>query len=338
MQLKTDFLEKIAQDGALITEYMKETNVPGATVALIRKGRIAFSAAYGVRDERGAPMTEGVLLECASLTKSLFALLAMQEVDLGKLELDRPIMEALEEDPWSDDPRFLQITPRQVLCHAGGLPNWEAKPMHMLFEPGTGYSYSGEGYFLLQHLVEQAEGQNMNELFAQRFFRPWGMESSTAYWTPAVGAAFSVGFDREGGVRKVRNERRTAGNGPEPNAAWSLYSYSRDYARFLCRMIGERGGLSQWAFDEMTRPQSCASATVDWGLGFGIPREDPTALWHWGDNSGFQSFAIWDKASGDGAVIHTNSDAGRAFYFSILKLATDGRFFDEVQAFIDQAE
>ena len=338
MLLNPKFLESVRSSDEMMQKYMIESRVPGATLALVQNGEIVFSAAYGVRDTRGTPMAEGVLMECASLTKSLFALLAMQEADAGKLELDRPIMEVLKEEPWSDDPRFASITPRMALCHATGLPNWEAKPMHMLFDPGTKFSYSGEGYFLLQHLVEQIEGKNMNELFTQRFFRPWGMESSTAYWTPAVGAAFSVGFNRGGGVRKVRDARRTTGNGPEPNAAWSLYSYSRDYAQILCHLIRKRGGLSQETFDRMTSPQNAATPAVDWGLGFGIPKKDPNVLWHWGDNSGFQSFAVWDKVTGDGVVVHTNCDSGRELYFPLLKDATDGAFFDDVKAFIDQAE
>ncbi len=338
MKLKTDFLPKLTRGEISLTQALERWHVPGATLAVVSGGEIVFSAAYGMRDGKGTPMTEGTLLECASLTKSLFALLALQEADAGKLALDRPIMDVLREEPWSDDPRFLTITPRQALCHASGLPNWEAKPMHMLFDPGRSFSYSGEGYYLLQHLVEQIEGRDMNALFEERFFRPWGMEHASACWTPAVGEAFSVGFDREGKVRKVRSERRTTGNGPEPNAAWSLYSYSGEYAKILCRLIRERGGLSQELFDEMTAPQNAASAQIDWGLGFGIPKKDPNVLWHWGDNSGFQSFAIWDKVTGDGMVVHTNGDAGREVYFPLLEQALDGGFWGDIRDFVEHAE
>lgn len=326
-------------DGTLPVEaWMVQDKIPGATVAVIRAGEVTFSKAYGVRDAYGAPMQEGVLFECASLTKSLFALLAMQEVDAGKIDLDEPIMKRLQDKPWSDDPRFGSITPRQALSHGTGLPNWEAKPMHMLFDPGTQYSYSGEGYFLLQRLVEQIEGKNMNELFKERFFGCFGMESSTAYWTPAVGAAFAQGFGRDGKVRKVRGSRRTSGNAPEPNAAWSLYSYAADYARFICGMIREHGGLSDKVFAEMTSPQNRADDNINWGLGFGIPAKEPNVLWHWGDNDGFKSFSVWDKVTGDGAVVTTNSDFGMDFYMDLLKQLTDGEFYDDVRAFIDNAE
>ena len=210
--------------------------------------------------------------------------------------------------------------------------------MKLCFAPGTGYSYSGEGYYLLQHLVEQLEGKSMDTLFRENFFLPWGMDSSKAEWTPMVGAAFSMGFDKDGKVTKVRDCIDDEGLAPEPNAAWSLYTYAVDYARFLCRMIRERGGLSETLFAEMTKPQNEATPTVEWGLGFGIPKKDRNVLWHWGDNRGFKSFAVWDKVTGDGAVICTNSDNGVDFYLPLLKLLTDGAFYDDVADFIAHAE
>lgn len=338
MRIRPDGLERLQNQTLPLEQWMVQARVPGATIAVIRSGEIVFSKAYGVRDTRGTPMREGVLFECASLTKSLFALLAMQEVDAGALSLDQPIMEIFREPPWSQDARFGSITPRQVLSHGSGLPNWENKPMHLLFDPGTRYSYSGEGYFLLQRLIEQLEGKSMEQLFRERFYGRFGMESSTAYWTPAVSAAFSEGFDKEGKVTKVRNARRVSGNGPEPNAAWSLYSYAADYARFLCAMIREHGGLSDEAFAQMTSRQNTATPEIFWGLGFGIPKKDENVLWHWGDNDGFQSFAVWDRITGDGAVLQTNGNGGVEVYLSAMKALLEGDFWEDIRDFIRNAE
>lgn len=338
MRINQEYYQQVISGPRTMEALMKKHAVPGCALAVIQEGEVAFSQTYGVRDQWGAPLTPGTLFECASLTKSLFALLAMQEADQGRLDLDAPIPPLLREEPWSEDPRFLTVTPRQALSHGTGLPNWQKKPMDMKFDPGSSFSYSGEGYYLLQKLIEQNTGKSMEQLFRERFYGDFGMESSTAYWTPAVGAAFSQGFAADGSVRKVRDSRRVSGNAPEPNAAWSLYSYAYDYARFLCAMIQKRGGLSQAMFDQMTSPQNQADANISWGLGFGIPREAPTVMWHWGDNDGFQSFAVWDKAAGSGAVVNTNSDNGVAFYMELLKNLTDGAFFGQIAAFLKHAE
>ena len=338
MQIQQTIFEQIQNGTFPMADLLKKHAVPGMTLAVIRAGELTCSGAYGVRNAQGTPMTEGVLFECASLTKSVFALLAMQEVQAGKIDLDTPIAPLLKEEPWSNDPRFMTITPRQCLSHGCGLPNWQAKPMDMLFDPGTKYSYSGEGYFLLQKLIEQIEGKNMNELFKERFYGKYGMESTTAFWTPAVYAAFSEGFAKDGTVRKVRSSRRVAGNAPEPNAAWSLYSYAADYARFVCGLLQDKGGLNEQTFAEMTKPQNVADANVEWGLGFGIPKADRNVLWHWGDNDGFKSFSLWDKETKNAVVITTNSDNGMALYFDLLKQLTDGNYFDDIAAFINGAE
>ena len=84
--------------------------------------------------------------------------------------------------------------------------------------------------------------------------------------------------------------------------------------------------------------QNKADDHIHWGLGFGIPDMEPDVLWHWGDNSGFKSFAVWDKATREGVVINTNSDNGMDFYMDVLKELTDGKFFDHIADFIRGAE
>lgn len=58
-----------------------------------------------------APVTEGTLFECASLTKPLFAVLALQLADERLLALDESVPARLGGEPWSQDPDFAKITP-----------------------------------------------------------------------------------------------------------------------------------------------------------------------------------------------------------------------------------
>lgn len=311
--------------------------VPGMTAAVIHAGRISESCAFGVSDDRGSAMTENTLFEAASLTKSLFSVLVLRLCDRGVISLDTPIFAQLTDLPWSDDPRYSAITPRMALCHASGLPNWAEKPMRMLFIPGTSYSYSGEGYYLLQHLAEQKTGKSLPELFRTEFFTPWGMDASGVF-TPEVGARMSCGFGADGTVIKRRTAPDMTGNAPEPNSAWSLYANAKLYAQFLCRMILERGSLSEPSFAKMTARQNDAGGDILWGLGWGIPARAQSTLWHWGDNTGFKSFAVWDKDTGDGLTVFTNSDAGLPLYMELCRRMTNGRFYEAIETFIAHAE
>lgn len=311
--------------------------LPGVTAAAIRGGRISESCALGVRNDTGLPMTEDTLFEAASLTKALFATLFLRLCDRHIVNLDEPILSQLPEALWSEDPCFSRITPRMALCHSSGLPNWASRPMALKFAPGTSFSYSGEGYFLLQHLAEQKTKKSLAELFQEEFFIPWGMNAS-GVWTSEIGARMSLGFDINGNVIKCRDNIDLSGNAPEPNAAWSLYANALLYGQFLCRMISEHGGLSEASFAKMTSRKNDAGGAILWGLGWGIPAEAQSVFWHWGDNTGFKSFAIWDKDSGDGLTIFTNSDAGLPFYKELCRRMTGCVFFDAIEAFIARAE
>jgi CubicO group peptidase (beta-lactamase class C family) len=61
----------------------------------------------------------------------------------------------------ADDPRWKKIRPRMCLTHSTGFSNsWFIEPdqkSHVHFDPGTHFSYSGEGFLLLQFVVKPAE-------------------------------------------------------------------------------------------------------------------------------------------------------------------------------------
>ena len=334
MQIRTSYLQQPSAVASLVREIMEHTGVPGVTLTLLHEGTVCYAESFGVKDAEGSPVTEDTLFESASLTKTLFGTLALRLADEGRIGLDRPVMDILREAPWSDDPRFAAITPRHCLCHSCGLPNWQAKPIEMLFGPGTDFRYSGEGYFLLQHLIEQITGKDLDALFREYFFQPLGMHRCGAVWTPEIGAAFSQGFGEDGAVVKVRDTRRTGGNAPEPNAAWSLYGNAFEMAKFLQYVFRQHGGLRPETFQEQHTPQNQAAPDVPWGLGWGLSAKDPGVLWHWGDNDGFESLSMLDWQTGDAMCIYTNSDKGSALWAQLGRQLSDTPAFDGIDGFL----
>jgi len=315
---------------------MEKHKIPGLTAALVQNGQITKSIALGVRDDNGDPMTEDTLFEAASLTKSLFAVWFLGLCDKGILKLDEPVVRQ-GAPRWSEDPCFDLVTPRQALCHGTGLPNWDDQPLPFLFTPGTSYSYSGEGYFLLQHLACETLGKTWEDwpaFMEEAFFGPWGIDTSVC-WEPSIGKRMSAGFGVDGAVRKRRMAEDKKDRSPEPNSAWSLYANANIYAQFLCHLMDDHCGLSDKSFDELHRPQNHAGDGVDWGLGFGL---SDGCLWHWGDNRGFKNFSIFDPETKDAVCIFTNSDLGMNCYFDILKQITDSSVFTDIENFINSAE
>lgn len=338
MKIKSMYLEHPQAVTELVQQLMDVHHIPGATVALLHNGEVVYTHAFGTRTPAGAPMTDRTLFEAASLTKTLFGTLAMRLVQEGKLDLDTPIISQLQEEPWSLDPRFADICPRHCLSHSCGLPNWQKKPMDMLFDPGTSYSYSGEGYFLLQRLIEQICGKDLNTLLHEYFLDPLGMDVSTATWTPAVHAAFSAGFGRDGKVVKIRSARRIIGNAPEPNAAWSLYSNACQMVKFQQYMVQQHGGLDDSTYAKMVNKENRATEFIPWGLGWGLADEEPNLRWHWGDNDGFRSLSAWDDQTKDAICIFTNCDSGMEFWHDLAQAVMGGPVWDHIVDFIKIAE
>ena len=314
-------------------ELAEKHGIPGMGAVLIKDGKIVSEHIQGVVDEAGTPVKEDTLYESASLTKALFATLFLRLADRGIVSLDQPAV-SQGAPVWSDDPRFLEITPRQCLSHGTGLPNWSEKPMPFKFDPGTAYSYSGEGYYLLQHLAEYKLGKDWSQIMHEEFFDPWGMDVDVV-WTPELAPRISHGFDKENKLRKIRDELDTDPITGEPNAAWSFYANAKYYAHFICSLMNERCGLSEENFAEMTKAQNHAADGVDWGLGWGIT---DGVCWHWGDDGGYKNFVCWDPLTREGAVVYTNTDIGMSFYMELLKKMTEGFSLDKIEKFINSAE
>jgi CubicO group peptidase (beta-lactamase class C family) len=183
---------------AQVKKVMSSTHANGMAVAVVDKGKVGYVQAYGVRNAKGDPLTIDTVMYGASITKTVLAYTTMQLVDQGKLSLDTPIKDDLDHPltaygpdpvfpdkhgPYPDlagDPRWEKITPRMCLTHSTGFNNfWFIEPdqkLHIHFEPGTRYSYSGEGFILLQFVIEhgrkaQGLGLDVGDLTKANFDR-----------------------------------------------------------------------------------------------------------------------------------------------------------------------
>lgn len=107
----------------------------------------------------------------------------LQLVDQGHLSLDAPLGDYLPHHVRADD-RAASITPRHILSHSCGLPNWRTAdvPLKTYFEPGARFSYSGEGFLYLQRAIEAITGERLHTVVERLVMQPLEMHRSSFIW------------------------------------------------------------------------------------------------------------------------------------------------------------
>ena len=177
-----------------IEELMAANNVNGMAIAIIDRDKISHVRAHGFANvEKQVPLKTDSIMYAASITKAAFAYMVLQLVDEGKIELDRPISQYLAKplpayNDWSSlegDEQWRLLTARMLLNHSSGLANlrWLEPDMDMSFHftPGTAYAYSGEGFYLLQFVLEEGLGLDVKGGDAEPHLRPlWNAEHEHA--------------------------------------------------------------------------------------------------------------------------------------------------------------
>jgi CubicO group peptidase (beta-lactamase class C family) len=331
------------QIDATVTRSMQQARIPGLGIVLFNNDKVVYAKAYGERDRAGhKPLTPDSVMTAASLTKPAFAVLVLQLVEQGVLDLDKPIAQFLpkplpEYAPYSDlaaDPRHEKITLRMLLAHTAGFPNWRRftadKKLAIYFEPGSRFAYSGEGIALAQFVVETVTGKSAEDLMRERIFEPLGMTRTSLVWQPRFEDNFanayrSMGFSFGPQRRKL------------PDTAGSMQTTLHDYARFVQAMMdGEL--LSPKSTTEMFSPQIPITSArefpsldtetttandgigLSYGLAWGLYRTPyGQAIFKEGHDTGWQHYVVVFRERGTALLIMTNSENSEGVYGELIE-------------------
>lgn len=283
-----------------VAELARERKIPLMQVAYRSPDRY-FAFEHSTLDEITPDASTQTIFQAASISKALFAYIVMRLVDRGVLNLDKPLYKytrkvdsrfcnAFESKAENKENirRAKMLTARIVLNHRTGLPNWAkgegsraSLPLAFKYEPGEKYTYSGEGIWYLQRVVEHITGKSLEQLAREEVFEPFGMVNSSYIWLSRYDDMAAYGYDTKG-VRRGRGIRRT--DNTAGNAAYTLRTNVLDMSRFLEHlMVGD--GLKPQTFKEMITSLQPTSKGKDTYFGLGIlvnpSCENPkNEMWH----------------------------------------------------------
>ncbi|MBA4183064.1 MAG: beta-lactamase family protein [Acidobacteria bacterium] len=172
---------------------LEQQDIAGATVAIVKDGKILFAKGYGYADVKNKkPVSaEETLFRPGSVSKLFTWTAVMQLAEQGKLDLDRDVNEYLD---FKIPEAFGQpITLKNILTHTAGFeeqlkdffaadktnPNLgEYVKTHLpkrIFPSGTTPAYSNYATTLAGYIVERVSGQPFTEYVEQHIFKPLGM-------------------------------------------------------------------------------------------------------------------------------------------------------------------
>ncbi len=306
-------------------------DIPGISVAVIRDGQVYWTGTSGRPDPSDpAQVKSETVFQAASLSKPVFSYIVLRLADRGVIDLDKPLATYLPYPRLEHDERYRRITARMVLSHTTGLPNWASGEDHIPFKfsPGESWGYSGEAFVYLQKTVEKLTGTPLADLARREVFEPLGMSRSSFVWNPEFESGAAMGVDAAGKVQRT-NRRQ------EANAAASLLTTARDYARFLVAVLAGRGlepaTRKAWLEPQVqVRSKSEDSASpkqpgVFWGLGWGLEQAEGTdTFWHWGHQDAWRAYVVVRRDGKAGLVYFANSAKGLSIAKALSDLVVGG--------------
>lgn len=238
---------------ALIGDAMRKGGFPAMVVAVEKAGQVVYRRAFGLADvENGVAATPDHVFPIGSVTKTMTGLALMQLVAAGRLGLDDPVGRYVDGLP----PPVAGLALRHLADHTSGLvgyldvpgfPRDSQKPftraevvaafkdLPLQFTPGTRWSYTNSGIYLLGLVIEKVSGLSYEEYLAQNLFTPFGMaQSSMEGWGTVIQQRAHGYMPGRGGLRNAPRHDPLL-----PFAAGAVLSTVDDMLRYRRGVFGD---------------------------------------------------------------------------------------------------
>jgi CubicO group peptidase (beta-lactamase class C family) len=332
---------------------LRTGDIPGAVVTVVKDGQILTTRGFGYadRDKRTPVDPDKTLFRPGSISKLFTWTAVMQQVEAGKLDLDKDVNTYLD---FKIPPRHGKpVTLRQLMTHTAGFeevakgiifydrpePTLGDYVKHnapkRIFDAGTTPAYSNYGTALAAYVVERVSGEKFNDYLDRHVIGPLKMPNTTFRQPlPAnLAGQAAIGYSKPGkpssGFEIV---------GPAPAGAAS--STGSDMGRFMIAQLqgGELDGariLSAATAKTMhdspldhVDPRSLIPPLDRMELGFfQTSINGKTVIGHLGDTEGFHSSLHLYMDDGVGLYLSVNS-GGREGAAGVLRTAVFRDFSD----------
>lgn len=275
---------KVEKLDDLINQYLEYGKFNGS-VLVAHEGEVLLKKGYGWANmEWDIPNAPNTKHRLGSITKQFTAMLILQLAAEGKLDLQAPISTYL---PYYPKEKGDKITTHHLLTHSSGIPNYTSFPgffeeesrnpytpeefikkfqdKELDFAPGSQYSYSNSGYFLLGVLIEKLSGKSYEEMLHDKILTTLGMNDTGFDHHEDILKNRATGYEKTGNAFINSNYLDMS----IPYAAGSLYStvedlYTWDQALYTNTL------LSKEYMELYFKPHMPVSGNYHYAYGWGV--------------------------------------------------------------------
>ncbi|MGW0558479.1 serine hydrolase domain-containing protein [Streptomyces sp. NPDC002926] len=288
----------------------------------VTRGDDSFVVTSGIAElGTDRPVPENGRFRISCITKPFVAVVVLQLVAEGKIDLDRSVESYLPGLlPYGE-----KISIRNLLQHTSGLYNYSdsfqkpgdrflrdrynhyepqdliaiaaAKPLE--FEPGTAFAYCNTNYFIIGLLIKEVTGNSYADEIRARVLEPVGLHETVLPGDdPNIPEPHARGYMQIGGVA----EDVTLMNPSEAGCAGEIISTTADLDKFLVALFGGKL-LNEAEFKEMTTPlppEMIKNLPMGIGYGLGLMKlENDNNLDLWGHGAGIPGYATFTATTRD---------------------------------------
>ena len=319
-----------------IEQLRQEHGIPGASVAVIEDGTIAWARGFGVADlASGRPVTADTLFQAQSITKTLTALATVKLLAAKQIALDEPVNRYLKSwvIPENDYSTKVPVSFRMLLNHTGALSNpypdgccgptetlptlqqvlrgrppANNPPITVERVPGTRFDYCNGCYTVLQPALESISQQSFPALMQELVLTPAGMNRSTFNNNFFLNNKSTIAIPYD-----VDDQPHARAPMRHPILATGLmWSTATDLARFNLAFSNALNADHRLITKDLARELTIPSSNANRSLGFFIGDRDADNkargryLFHSGSGNGYLSLSIISLNGKHGAVFLIN--------------------------------
>jgi CubicO group peptidase (beta-lactamase class C family) len=291
---------------------LTSSTAPGATVAVVVNGRLAYAQGYGLANvETKQQMTPNMLLRVGSVTKMFTGTMLAELAEQKRIDMTTPIGEIV---PSLKGKRVGAVTTQQLMTHsAGWLDNAvpygrmgegalgevmrEVSDTLFYTEPGRTFSYSNPSISMAGYVGEVAGKQRFAALVESLVMRPAGMRLST--FKPLEALTYPIALGHEAGTNGMQIVRPMTEN----TAQWAagfLFATAPELARYTIALMNggmidgaqafSAGAVRRVTTGYVAHPGGSGLDSAMYGYGLVVGRSGTERVWtHGGSINGYNA-------------------------------------------------